>query len=172
VQAGIDEIDIGKILVGQSASVIAEAYPQLKFSGKIVRIHPEAKIEQNVTLFDVVVEVENEDGMLKSGMNTTIEITIIKKENVLLAHTPSLLNVAEKSKGKNIWMVNLKQGAEYVNKEVEIGLYDFKYAEVLSGLKQGDILGVPMTSRLKDENDRLMSRIRNRTGFNVSGSRR
>jgi hypothetical protein len=54
----VDEIDIGKIRVGQEASVTADAYPNVRFSGKIVRISPEARIEQNVTLFDVIVQVE------------------------------------------------------------------------------------------------------------------
>ena len=90
IEAGIDEIDIGKILAGQSATIIAEAYPNIKFRGKIVRIAPEAKIEQNVTLFDVIVEVVNTEGKLKSGMNTSIEITIKKEENVLLVPTAAL----------------------------------------------------------------------------------
>ncbi|MCB0315057.1 MAG: efflux RND transporter periplasmic adaptor subunit, partial [Calditrichaeota bacterium] len=84
IEAGIDEIDIGKIRVGQAVAVEAEAYPQLKFRGSVIRIAPEAKIEQNVTLFDVIVEVENPEGKLKSGMNSTIEITIVNEENVLL----------------------------------------------------------------------------------------
>lgn len=84
IEAGIDEIDIGKIRVGQDVAVEAEAYPQLKFRGSVIRIAPEAKIEQNVTLFDVIVKVENPEGRLKSGMNSTIEITIVDEANVLL----------------------------------------------------------------------------------------
>ena len=38
IEAGIDEIDIGKIRVGQAVAVEAEAYPQLKFRGSVIRI--------------------------------------------------------------------------------------------------------------------------------------
>jgi HlyD family secretion protein len=90
IEAGIDEVDIGKIKVGQTATVIADAYPNLLFHGKIVRIDPEATVEQNVTLFDVIIEVQNTDGKLKSGMNTSIEITIQRQDSVLLAPTVAL----------------------------------------------------------------------------------
>ena len=48
IEAGIDEIDVGKIHIGQSAKVVAEAYPQANFEGQIIRIAPEAKIEQKI----------------------------------------------------------------------------------------------------------------------------
>jgi len=67
VEAGVDEIDIGKIDVAQRATVRSEAFPNLPYAGEVVRIAPEARVEQNVTLFDVVVRVENTDLKLKSG---------------------------------------------------------------------------------------------------------
>lgn len=170
IEAGIDEIDIGKVKVGQSAIVVAEAYPQLKFHGKIVRIAPEAKIEQNVTLFDVIIEVKNTDGKLKSGMNANVEITIVKKENVLLAPAIALHTPKGPKAKPNVRVVLLKKGNEFVPKRVEIGLSNFKQAEVVSGLQEGDILGVPMTSRLKAANERLEERIRSTRGFGTSSS--
>ncbi len=169
IEAGIDEIDIGKIRVGRSAVVVAEAYSQLKFAGKVVRIAPEAKIEQNVTLFNVIVEVENTDGKLKSGMNTTIEITIVKKEDVLLVPVITLQMPSGPKGQSDERMVLLKRDDEYVPHLVKIGLFDFKQAEILSGLNEGDVLGVSMTSRLKAENEQMEERIRSSRGFGTSG---
>jgi len=165
VEAGIDEIDIGKVQIEQSATVVAEAYPELQFNGEVVRIAPEAKIEQNVTLFNVVIAVENTDGKLKSGMNTTIQITIVDKEHVLLAPAVALQVSSEPGDRSKTRTVLLKQGSQFVPHQVEIGMSNFKQAEILSGLKQGDILGVPMTSRLKEENERLEARIRSSRSF-------
>jgi HlyD family secretion protein len=165
VEAGIDEIDIGKVQIEQSATVVAEAYPELQFNGEVVRIAPEAKIEQNVTLFNVVIAVENTDGKLKSGMNTTIQITIVNKEHVLLAPAVALQVSSEPGDRSKTRTVLLKQGSQFVPHQVEIGMSNFKQAEILSGLKQGDILGVPMTSRLKEENERLEDRIRSSRSF-------
>ena len=168
IEAGIDEIDIGKIRVGQLATVVADAYPELKFRGKIVRIAPEAKIEQNVTLFDVVVEVENTDGKLKSGMNTSIEITIIEKKDVLLAPAIALQAPSGPPGPSDERMVLLKKDDKFVPHQVTIGLSNFKQAEILSGLEEGDILGVPMTSRLREENEQMEERIRSSRSFGTS----
>lgn len=172
IEAGIDEIDIGKVEVGQSAAVIAEAYPELTFQGRVIRIAPEAKVEQNVTLFDVIIEVANTDNKLKSGMNTRIQITTLEKKNVLLAPVIAFKPSGIESSGvpslredKNTQMVLLKEGGQFVPHSVTLGLSDFKQAEIVSGLKEGDVLGVEMTSRLKEENDQMEKRIRDSRSF-------
>jgi len=163
IEAGIDEIDVGKIRVGQPASVLAEAYPEQKFEGKIVRIAPEARVEQNVTLFDVVIEVENKDGILKSGMNADVKITIVEEEDVLLAPTMAL---RQAPKGpSNIRIAMVKSGAGYESREVEIGRSDFNQTIILSGLNEGDIIGVSMNSRLKADNERMEQRIKSSRSF-------
>ena len=165
IEAGIDEVDIGKIDIEQTAIVIADAYPQMNFSGKIVRIAPEAKVEQNVTLFDVIVRVENPYAKLKAGMNTNIEITIVKKENVLLVPTIALNMPTDQKSDKDEREVLLKQGDEFVLHKIKVGLLNFKVAELVSGLSDGDVLGVPMTSRLKVANERLKKRIKSSRSF-------
>jgi HlyD family secretion protein len=169
IEAGIDEVDIGKVQVGQPAVVVADAYPELKFSGQIVRIAPEAKIEQNVTLFNVVVQVENTEGKLKSGMNTTIEITIVKKEDILLIPAMTLQMPPGPEVAADEGTVLVKQDGEFAPRRVKIGLSNFKQVEILSGLSEGDILGVPMTSRLQEENIQLEERIRSSRSFGTSG---
>jgi len=174
VEAGVDEIDIGKIKEQQFATVVAEAYPQLKFRGRIVRIAPEAIIEQNVTLFNVIIEVENEDDKLKSGMNANVEIVIAQDDDVLIAPALALqLPRRNRKRGANNMRVALvKRQNEFVPQKVEIGLSNFKETVIKSGLKEGDVLGVPMTSRLKTEADRLEQRIRSSRSFGSSNSTR
>ncbi len=171
VEAGIDEIDVGKIRMGQNAAVKAEAFPLMAFSGEIIRIAPEARIEQNVTLFDVIIEVENPEGKLKSGMNATVEITIVREENVLLA--PSMaLEMPKKggNKNPNMRKVLVKEGEIFVPRKVEVGLSNFRETVILSGLEEGDLLGVPMMSRLKAENDRMEQRIKSSRSFGTSSN--
>jgi HlyD family secretion protein len=168
IEAGIDEIDIGKVQIGQYATVVAEAYPQFPFNGEVVRISPEAIIEQNVTLFEIIIEVENSDRRLKSGMNTNIEIEIIRKENVLMAPVIALQGSKGIKKQDSMGTVLLKRGDEFVHHQIEVGLSNFKQLEIMSGLTEGDILGVPMMSRLKDENDRRENRLRDTRSFGAS----
>ena len=161
IEAGIDEIDIGRIRVGQKGTVVAEAFPDHIFTGEIVRIAPEARVVQNVTLFDIVLEVENPDEKLKSGMNTKVEVTLEKKQDVILVPTMMLLPTEDKDK----WLVRTKEGNGYELREIEIGLSNFREAEVLSGLNEGDIVAVEMQSRLKEENNRMEDRIRSSRSF-------
>jgi len=177
IEAGIDEVDIGKIDLRQSAMIVAESYPHLKFQGEVIRIAPEAKIEQNVTLFNVIVQVENKGNRLKSGMNVQITFTILSKENILLAPVIALKATETIPKGGDenaatTRQVQLKAGESYRPQTITIGLSDFSDAEVLSGLKEGDLLGVPMTSRLKADNDRLEKRIKRSRSFGGSSKKK
>ena len=165
VKAGVDEIDIGKIRVGQEASVTADAYPNQRFSGKIVRISPEARIEQNVTLFDVIVQVENREGRLKSGMNASIEISVVKKQNLLLVSASAVKVETNGRKPSDTATVFVKQGRGFVPREVKIGLSNFRQVEIVSGLKEDEVIGVPITSRVQAESDQFEQRIRGERSF-------
>ncbi len=57
VLASVDESDIGKIEVGQTATITADAYPTMQFAGKVVRIASKGLNTQNVVTFEVKIEV-------------------------------------------------------------------------------------------------------------------
>jgi HlyD family secretion protein len=165
VKAGVDEIDIGKIRVGQEASVTADAYPNLRFLGKIVRISPEARIDQNVTLFDVIVQVENREGKLKSGMNAEIEISVLVKKDLLLASATAVKSETNGGHQPGESTVFVKQGTRFVPRQVKTGLSNFRQVEIVSGLKEGDVIGVPITSRVQQESDQFEQRIKGERSF-------
>jgi HlyD family secretion protein len=174
IEAGIDEIDIGKIAVGQKAAIRAEAYPEHRYEGEVVRIAPEARVEQNVTLFDVVIQVVNTDANLKSGMNTTVEIVIVDEPDVLTIPVAALrrdrAGPGGPQPGGPAAAVLVKQGEDYVTREIRTGRSDQRVIEVLEGLADGAVLGIPMVSRLKQENDLMNARMRERQSFG-SGDR-
>ena len=61
--------------------------------------------------------------------------------------------------------VLVKDGDEYVPREIRTGRTDHRVIEVLDGLREGDVLGIPMVSRLKKENDRMDERVRSTRSF-------
>jgi len=93
IKTSVDEVDIGTIQPGQKATIIAESYPDREFVGEVLRIHPQARMEQNVTTFDVTIEVDNSEGLLMSGMNTSVEITAGFVENALLIPREALTDM-------------------------------------------------------------------------------
>jgi HlyD family secretion protein len=176
VEAGIDEIDIGKIEVGQRAAIRAEAYPEHLYQGEVVRIAPEARVEQNVTLFDVIVEVGNTDGNLKSHMNATVEIVIVDRPDTLTIPLAAIENggttAAAPTSQPAVARVLVKEQGAFVAREVRTGASNYRVVEVLEGLEEGAVLGIPMVSRLERENELLDSRMRSTRSFGAGGQKR
>jgi len=90
VETNVDEVDIGKVREGQEATVIADAYPEDRFTGQVERISPLGKTQQNVTTFNVITLVRNRDDKLKAGMSTSVDIEIFNQRNVVLVPNEAL----------------------------------------------------------------------------------
>lgn len=90
VNTNVDEVDIGKVTVGQRAKVVADAFPDDSFYGEVLRISPLGKTTQNVTTFNVVVLVRNIGGKLKAGMSASVDIEIFRRQNVVLVANEAL----------------------------------------------------------------------------------
>jgi HlyD family secretion protein len=90
VRVLVDETDIGKIAPGLPATVTVSAYPNQPFSGSVLKIEPQAVIEQNVTMFGVLVSIDNRERLLKPGMNSEVTITVASREDVLSVPVPAL----------------------------------------------------------------------------------
>lgn len=78
IRSLVDETDIGKIQPGMQVSVSVAAYPNQPFPGEVVKIEPQAVVDQNVTMFAVLVSIQNPDGLLLPGMNAEVEISIAR----------------------------------------------------------------------------------------------
>jgi len=83
VKADVDETDIGRVALGQKVEAVPDAFPDMKFSGVVERISPQAKIVQNVTTFEVVTALDNSEGTLKAGMNVTVDVLVAGREQAL-----------------------------------------------------------------------------------------
>jgi HlyD family secretion protein len=83
IEAGINEVDIGKVRLDQPVKVTLDAYPKVKFAGKILRIAPAARLEEKVKVFDVEIAIERQGTELRTGMTANIDIVGEKREKVL-----------------------------------------------------------------------------------------
>lgn len=83
VRTLVDETDIGRVAPGLPARITVEAYPDRRFEGRVLKIEPQAVVEQNVTMFAVLTRIANEDDLLRPGMNADVEIVLGRRENVL-----------------------------------------------------------------------------------------
>jgi HlyD family secretion protein len=91
VRTLVDETDMGLLRAGMTASVGVEAFPNQSFQGVIEKIEPQAVVEQNVTMFPVIVSIDNASGLLKPGMNAEVEIFVDEARDVLLVPNNSIV---------------------------------------------------------------------------------
>ncbi len=90
VRTLVDETDIGKIRPGMPTRVTVLAYPNQPFDGEVLKIEPLAIVEQNVTMFAVLIRLDNQGDLLKPGMNAEVEILIANNEAVSAVPTIAL----------------------------------------------------------------------------------
>jgi HlyD family secretion protein len=83
VRALFNETDIGQVRPAQPATVVVDAYPDRRFAGMVEKIEPQAVVQQGVTMFPVLVTLDNREGLLKPGMNGEVSVLIDERVNVL-----------------------------------------------------------------------------------------
>ena len=95
VRTLIDETDMGQLRPGMTAQIAVEAYPDRAFRGLLQKIEPQAVVEQNVTMFPVIVSLDNSSGLLRPGMNAEVAILIDDAIDVLLVPNSAIVQPAD-----------------------------------------------------------------------------
>jgi HlyD family secretion protein len=80
----VDETDMGQIRAGMEATISVDAYPGRTFPGVVEKIEPQAVTQQNVTMFPVIVRLDNRLGLLKPGMNAEVATLLVERPNALV----------------------------------------------------------------------------------------
>ena len=187
VRALIDEIDIGKISIGQEVTLKVSAYRDKKFVGVVSKIEPMSRVDQNVTTFPVLIDIENKDNLLLIGMNTDVEIEILNEKVTLALPAGSLrtrkdilsvaplLNIkldqlnnflAKKVDGENFdsYIVLKKTKKGVVPIWIKIGKTDLNYVEVKEGIKSKETVYVLPSEGLIKYQQKFSERVKNRFG--------
>lgn len=133
ILAKVPEVDVGQIKPGQSVEIVADAYPDKVFKGRVQRVAPEAVVEQNVTSFQVRVTLVTGQQQLRSGMNVDLTFLGENKSNALVVPTVAIVTQDGKT-GVMVPDVNNKPNF----KPVTIGSSTQNQTQILEGLKQGE----------------------------------
>ena len=134
----VDETDIGRIKVGQRAKFTVDTYANQFFNGKVREIHPKAVIKDNVVNYEVILDIEKKKAAkLRPEMTANVVVTTGTRKNIL-----TLPKEAVKREGKKTFVV-MQVNGELEDKPVELGWRDSGRIEVVSGLKEGDLIGIP-----------------------------
>ena len=95
MNALVGETDIGNLRPGMNARVTVDAFPNHPFAGKVIKIEPQAVIQQSVTMFPVLVAIDNENGQLLPGMNGEVTMDIASRTQVLAVPLDAIRTMRE-----------------------------------------------------------------------------
>ena len=136
----VDEIDIAKVKIGQEVNITLDSLPGVEVKGKVSRISPTSRLVNGVVSYDVRVDIEPTEAELRSGMTANASIVLERRSGVLLA--PNWAIRRDRSTGKSF--LTLQVGDQVTEVEVQTGLRNDTFSEILSGAKAGDVVVAPV----------------------------
>ncbi|MEW5901091.1 MAG: efflux RND transporter periplasmic adaptor subunit, partial [Acidobacteriota bacterium] len=132
VQAKVLESEIGKMRVGHEASLRFSAYPTKIFKGRVEAVSPVINPEDRTCAVHILVENPEEE--IKPGMHAEVEIAADIYEDRLLVPQEAVL-----VRGGRKLVFAIEEGlAKW--RYIEVGLENEDYAEVLDGVKEGEMV--------------------------------
>jgi HlyD family secretion protein len=134
IEANVDEIDIGRVAVGQLVSITLDALPGERLAGETDQIASTAQMDTGVVSYRATISLLPTGKPLRAGMTANVEIVIESRENVLLV--PNRFVRIDRLTGQTF--VDRLVGNEIQPMEIQVGLRDEAYSEVLAGLQEGD----------------------------------
>jgi macrolide-specific efflux system membrane fusion protein len=138
VKAQVDETDIGKIKVGQPATIILDAYSKDTTGAVVESIEYESEVVNNVTIYQVYVVPENVPAYFRSGMSATVNFALESERNVLLLPVKAV-----KKQNGQAYAFKIREGNDLQPVQVTTGLDNNAQIEVSAGLSEGDEVVIP-----------------------------
>lgn len=135
IDASLDETDWDKAKVGFDATVTFDLLPDDNYSGKIIQVYPKLDDSSGTSMVHILVQLDqtvNTD--LPVGSSASVDVTGGEALDVVLVPVSAL----KETEGN--YSVYLMKDGTPTTQQVEIGLQDILYAEVISGLEEGDVV--------------------------------
>lgn len=140
IQFSIDETDMDKVAVGETASIVFDALPNDTYTGKVVRINPALESSGGVNVVTGLIQVDlsgqTNKTTLPKGLTATIQLVQASANNVMLVSTQAIHDLGDGTYG--VFVVGTDGQPKM--KVVEVGLQDAANAEIKSGLSVGDVV--------------------------------
>lgn len=148
VQIGIDELDIGRVTVGQPARVTLEALPDALVEGQVASIAAAATSTAGVVAYDARIDLAQTDLPLRIGMTATVEIIVQQLDDVLLV--PNWAIRLDRSTRQAYVSVLGPDGVTLQEFPVTLGLRGDAVSQVVAGVTEGQVVAVSVSSESLD----------------------
>lgn len=147
VMINVDELDIKSVKKGQSVTVTADAVEDKTFTGKVTKVSKVGSTSDGVATYPVTIQLSNAADLLQS-MSVTATITTAKAENAVLVPVSAI----QTKGGESYVTVVTDDNENGTQTKVETGIINDTYAQITSGVSEGDqIKTITRSSSSSDE---------------------
>jgi hypothetical protein len=147
MEANINEVDVERLFVGQSAYLRFDAIPDFEVEGRIDVIAPSARRDGNVRVFPIEVVFEVEDNRVRPGISATVEVPIASVEGVVSVLISGVFTREQNSH------VYLKTITGWKKQIVEVGINDLQHVEIKNGLNAGDVIALSRPPEFRNDDE-------------------
>jgi macrolide-specific efflux system membrane fusion protein len=137
VKAQVDETDIARIRLRQSARLVLDAYPDQPFDGQVDQIAYDATTVNNVTTYEVDVLPGKAPSFMRSGMTANVSFVMDSRQDVLLIPSEAVKTRDEET---YVLLPPNKPNGKPEEKRIKTGMSDGRHTEVLEGMSEGEKL--------------------------------
>ncbi len=142
VKAAVNEVDIGKVRMGDSVALTVDAFPGDTVVGIVRLVPPAARLEERVRVFDVEIEAQGEGGVLRPGMTANVRIAGPVRRDVVRVPVQAVIL----DEGKPV-VYRIASGAVPEKVSVRLGMSDLAFVEILEGVSAGDSVALEDPTR-------------------------
>ena len=164
ITAHISQADVTRLHTGQVVEIEVESVPGLKMKGEVERIAPQATIKSNLKGFSARILIKNIDERVRPGMTANLTIPVNSADGVLAVPLAAIFT----ERGSRF--VYVKKSDSFERRPVQIGITDFNFAEITSGLSPGDDVALTQPDDAKDSGEKGGRGGRGERGSGTGGS--
>lgn len=140
VWAQVTEADINKIRNDLPAYFTTLGMPQRRWQGTVRQVQPTPEIDNDVVLYNVLIDVDNPQGLLLPDMTVQVFFVLAQATDVTLAPLNALKAVPGRGEGPRRYRATVLTASGPEPREVEVGVSNRLQAQIVSGLQPGEQL--------------------------------
>lgn len=142
INAHVNQADVSRLSVGLNVDIQVEAIPGLIVKGQVERIAPQATIVNGIKGFAARILLTEIDSRIQPGMTANIKIPVQSAAGVMAVPLGAVFTEYNESLKKQERYVYVQQQNRFERRLIQIGVADYFFAEVLSGLNAGEIVSL------------------------------
>lgn len=151
VRAQVAEADVMRIRPGTAAEFTTLGALDRRWQATVRQVLPSPEVLNEVVLYNVLVDVDNRDRQLMNGMSTQVFFILGEARNALAVPTSALgqRRPDQDQPGTQAYELRVREGEKLATRVVQVGLLSRQFAQVRSGLAEGEPIAIPRPAETK-----------------------